>query len=245
MIKKTLALLTISALLALSGCANAKTGLTEPARVAETYINASTALKWDVVDGILCGEALVDARKNRARVTRSEEVIAIKTKSIFITGEIAEVEADVSKKATYGADREAYRFSLQKQGDSWKIYNCQYGEYQHGELKPGPLPAGVDGVVREYIELPAAKKQESSARFLAGRLLKISAAQGQLPQVSEGEVKQAVKNITCLGAADDYAIVQADYYISREEKTYPATAIIDLAAVEGVWRIVRLNISKI
>lgn len=245
MVNKTLSLLSIAALLMLSGCNDAKTGLADPARVAETYINASAALKWDVVDGLLCGEALVDARKNRAKVARPEEIIATKTKAIFITGEIAEVKADVSKKTSYGADREAYSFSLQKQGDSWKIYNCEYGDYQHGELKQGPLPAGVDQAVREYIELPAAKKQESAARYLAGRLLKISAARGILPQVPEGEVKQAVKNITCLGAADDYAIVQADYDITREEKIHPATAIIDLVAVEGAWKIVKLNISKI
>jgi hypothetical protein len=242
MIKKTLALLSIPALLALSGC---KTVPAEPARVVETYIDASAALRWDLADGVLCGEALVDAGKNRFKITHPEEVVSTKTVVSVITSGIAEVAADVSKKTSYGVDREAYRFSLQKQGEGWKIYNCQYGEYQHEELKPGPLPAGVDQVVREYIELPVAQKQESAARYLAGRLLKIAAAQGKLPQVPEGEVKQAVKNVTCLGAADDYAMVQADYDITRGEKVRPASAIIDLVALEGGWKIVKLGISKI
>ncbi|MFZ5643865.1 MAG: hypothetical protein ACOY46_09775 [Bacillota bacterium] len=229
----------------ISGCGVGETDTKEPLHVVEQYLEVSSNLKWEELDGLLSGEALVDTRKNRGKTISQEKVISKKIALRNVTRNLAEVEADVSKQTSYGFDREAYKFSLQKQGGSWKIYLCEYGSYQHGDLRQGPLPAGVDNIVREYIEMPSEKRKTEDVKYLAGRLLKASSAYGKLPQSQENTSIQVVKNITTLGVSLDYAIVQAEYEIQKEDKSIPAAAIVDLVAVDGKWKIAKLSISKI
>lgn len=247
--KKILFLLAAFAVMA--GCGPAGEGVEKDVfSVVEKHLENTAAGSWQEAFEDLAGEALAESRANCGRVRAVEKIISKKLKAHQVCRDVVEVKADITKSAGGGFDRQAYRFRLKREGGRWLIYSADPGEYIHPGLRPGQLPPGAGEAVREYIELPFSAKRNLGQYFLAGKILNDHRKAGALPvdqktaSVQE-MIATRVKSLDCLGVSEDYAVVLADYEISRDGKVFLAEAVVDVVKVNGKWKISRIDISKI
>ncbi len=218
--------------------------------VVERYLENAVAGNWPEVYGTLSGEALAEARANSTRVKTVEKIVAKSLKAAPVCRDVAEVSADFTVNSGGGFDRLAYTFRLKKSGGRWLIYKTTYGHYHHGELKPGELPPGAAGAIKEYFELPLSEKRRNDQEYLAGKLLRESGKAKLLPVDPNALKKQEkivtrVESLECLGVTEGYAVAMVGYQSVLDGKVHHMEALVDLIDVNGSWKIAGMDISRI
>jgi hypothetical protein len=223
----------------------------EVSGVVDKYLDNSAAGNWDEVFASLSGEALAEARANSARAKAGDKIVSRNYRIVPVCRDIVEVSADITRTASVNTyyDRNAYVFRLKRTGSNWLVYNASYGQYHHGQLKPGRLPQGAFETIRTYFELPDPEKRARDSEFLTGKLLKDSRAAG-LPGDFQpaGEAKKivtTVQNVECLGLSDDYGIAQVDCKVVRDGRNLTVQVIVDVLNVNGLWKIGRMDVSRV
>lgn len=245
-------LIIIAICLTMAGCGLNKSGGFEEQvfSVVDKYLHNAAAGNWGEVYDTLSGEALTDARINAGRVKAGEKIISKNLKAAIICTDIVEVSADVTKGAEGHFDRQAYKFRLKKTDGRWLIYRSSYGEYLHGELRPGQLPGGAAESVRKYMELPLSQKHAMEQQYLAGRLLADAGKARLLPTDrnvvnAQDAVAVSVSEIRCLGVAADYAVALVIYDSVYGGREHLMEALVDLVNINGAWKLCRMDITKI
>lgn len=221
----------------------------EKIQVVGSYLENSAAGNWPEAYKTLAGEALTEAKANAGRVKGGEKIVSAEFKTAEVCEDIADVTADIVKSSGQEFDRVAYKFRLIKSGNGWLIYKVSYGDYLHGELEKGPLPAEAAKVIIDYIEMPFTEKREKGRTYFAGKLRAESIKAEALPVDMKTVKKEAgittkVIGIQCLGISKNYLVVRADMEVSGEGKKAPVSSIIDMVHVNGSWKISSLDIAR-
>lgn len=251
---KRIIAIILSCCLVLTGCTTtSKSGLTETEKdifpVVEKYLENSASGNWNAVYETLSGEALAEARANSGRVKMVEKIVSKNLKYTLICKDVAEVSADFTTTSGGGFDRLAYIFRLKKHDSRWLIYKTTYGDYHHGQLKPGQLLPEIAVIIKTYLELPFNEKRTIDYKYLAGRILQDSQKAKLLPvdnkSIKEQErIKTIVKTMDCLGMADGYAIVRVGYDVIKDNTAYPVDMLVDVLDVNGAWKICGMDVTK-
>lgn len=241
--------------LLLTGCGVSRSGTVpgeiekEVFPVVEKYLDSAAAGDWKEVFETLSGEALAEAKANAGRVKTKEKIITKSLKATGVCRDIVEVSADFTKSKGEGFDRLAYNFRLKKSGDRWLIYKTAYGEYHHGELKPGKLPPGAAETIKKYFELSLSKRRSHDQKYLAGKLLQESRKAKLLPVDSktledQERIVTRVESLECLGLSEGYAVVLVNYQLVIDGKVQHMEALVDLIDVNGSWKICKIDMAK-
>lgn len=239
----------------IAGCGSAKmtsgSGVEDQVfPVVDKYLENSAACNWPGTLATLTGEALAEAGANLGRVKQAEKIISRKFELDPVCKYITEVTADIVRTSGDHFDRVAYTFRLKKQGNRWLIYKTAYGAYLHGQLKPSGLPAGAAEAVTAYLELPFSRKRADDASYLAGKLLQESVRSKLLPTGArtaeeQEKLQTMVKRLEVLGVSADYAVVLLNCVVVKDGRSVEEEVIADLVDVNGVWKISRIDLSKI
>lgn len=246
-------LIILTACLFLAGCGSNKIesgAEKEVLQVVDNYLENAAAGNWKEAYQTLSGEALAEARANSGRVRAGEKIIAKSLRTAIVCKDIVEVSADFTKNTGYGADRLAYTFRLQKNGDRWLIYKTTPGEYHHGELKPGQISQAVAENIKTYLELPFSQKRTEDYKHLAGKLLQDSRRSKILPVDSgtkkeQEKLKIRVTSMECLGAADGYFVVLAQCETEKGNKNIFEGLVVDVIDVNGTMKICRIDVANV
>ncbi|MCL6479958.1 MAG: hypothetical protein K6T65_16445 [Peptococcaceae bacterium] len=218
--------------------------------VVERYLENAAAGNWPEVYETLSGEALAEVRANSGRVKAAEKIVTKSLKAIPVCKDIAEVSADFTKTAGGEFDRLAYTFRLKKSGGRWLIYKTAYGEYHHGELKPGKLPPGAVETIKGYMELSFSERRNHDQKYLAGKLLRESGKAKLLPVDSntlkeQERIVTRVESLECLGLTEGYAVVLVNYQSAIDGKIRHMEALVELIDVNGSWKIAGMDVTGI
>lgn len=221
----------------------------EAFHVVDKYLEVSANLQMDEVLHLLTGEALLETQANMAYVTESQQVTINKKQFNQITENLVEVTVDYTTSTAQFNNRKANLFKLKRTGQQWKIYKIENTNYLHNDLKSSTVSSNAKHVAKEYIELSKPGKDKHNTKYLAGELLSASMAAQRLPR-NENEAKfnlmdETVTDIKCLGASNDYAILEVHSMVNGNGVSYSVETIMHMVTVNEDWKIVKMDIAEI
>ena len=207
-------------------------------KTVSEYLQYASNLEWDEAKSKLTGEALAETMKNSGSV-KDRETISKKKMSACITGNLAVVDADITKTGNYD-NRVLYRFKLIKIDSGWKIYKVGYKQFERPRYLFNSRDSGMN-VVNEYLGLNYIQRSESAEKYLAGEALVAALRNRILPKDNIPDIKEKVISLKPIGSNGDISTIEA---VIEVENNQEITALIDTVKVKDAWKIINIEVVK-